>query len=384
MNFREFDKHPPKEAVEQRRTHIEKLTNTKLEHTSKHSINEEDASKKSIENMIGATQIPLGIAGPLKVNNKEYLLPLATTEGALVASISRGCKTINLSDGSIATLLENKMTRAPIFSCDTAAKAKAMTEWVKEHFDELKKLMEKESPFLKLNTIKPWIIGRNIYLRFECFTSDAMGMNMITIGIEPACKKIEQATGARWIATSGNMCIDKKPSALNLIEGRGRKVIAECLLKTSVIKEVLHVEPEQLVEANYKKNLLGSAQAASYGFNAQFANVIAAMYIATGQDPAQVVSGSMGFTLVEQEPEGLHFSVTLPCLQVATVGGGTQRETQQEALDVLGLKGSGTPPGSNADKLAEVIASAVLAGEISLLAALASRQLGSAHADLGR
>lgn len=384
MNFHELDKLPAKEAVKKRRELVEELTNAKLGNTSHCSIDEQDAMKKSIENMIGATQVPLGVAGPLKVNGQEYVLPLATTEGALVASVNRGCKALNESGGVVSTILDNRMTRAPAFSCETAAKAKQLVEWVGEHFEEIKSEMEAESPFLKLLAIRPWVVGRNVFLRFECWTGDAMGMNMITIGTEPACKSIEKGTGARWIATSGNMCIDKKPSALNLIAGRGRRVVAECTLTEKTVKNLLKTTPDMLVETNYRKNLVGSAQAGSYGFNAQFANTIAAMYIATGQDPAQVVSGSMGFTLVEKTGNGVHFSVTVPCLQVATVGGGTQRETQGEALDILGLRGGGTPPGSNADRLAQVIAGAVLAGEVSLLAALASGQLGKAHSKLGR
>jgi hydroxymethylglutaryl-CoA reductase (NADPH) len=180
------------------------------------------------------------------------------------------------------------------------------------------------------------------------------------------------------------MCIDKKPSALNFILGRGKTVVAEATLKPAVIKKVLKTTPETMQEVCYRKNLVGSAQAGSYGFNAHFANIVAAMFIATGQDPAQVVSGSMGFTLMEQQSKNLHVSVTLPALCVATVGGGTALDTQSEALEIMGLKGGGKPGGSNAEKLAHVVASAAMAGEVSLVSALASRHLGSAHAELGR
>lgn len=377
MNFREFD------SVKKRREAIEKEFGLSLKHIAHHSMDEEDSGKKSIENMIGCAQLPMGVAGPLKVNGKEYVVPLATTEGALVASVSRGCKTLNLSGGVTSTIMDYRMTRAPVFKCDNAVKAKETADWVQEHFDELKALMEEESPFLRLERIRPWIVGRNLFLRFECWTGDAMGMNMITIGIESACKRIE-STGARWIATSGNMCIDKKPSALNLISGRGRRVIAECVLKEKAIADVLKTTPDNMIDVNYRKNLVGSAQAGSYGFNAHFANIVAAFYIATGQDPAQVVSGSMGFTLAEKQDNDLHLSVTVPCLKVATVGGGTQRETQGEALSILGLKGGGNPSGSNGDRLAEILAGAILAGEASLLSALSSRHLGKAHSELGR
>ncbi|MCD6414214.1 MAG: hydroxymethylglutaryl-CoA reductase (NADPH) [Candidatus Diapherotrites archaeon] len=374
---------PVDKAVKERIKAVEKMSGAKLTHISHYSIDEEETVKKNIENMIGVTQVPLGVAGPLKVNGKEYIIPLATTEGALVASVNRGCKTINLSGGAKATVVDNRMTRAPVFSCESASKAVEAAMWIDKSFDEIKKLME-EDPFLKLLKVRSWVVGRNLYTRFECFTGDAMGMNMITIGVEKVCKYIEENTGAKWLATSGNMCIDKKPSALNMIEGRGRRVIAECVIPEKVVREVLKTTPDAMIEVNYRKNLVGSAQAGSYGFNAHFANIVAAMYIATGQDPAQVVSGSMGFTLIEKKGNDIHASVTVPCLKVATVGGGTQRETQSEALDIMGLRGGGKPAGANADKLAEVMASAILAGELSLVAALAAKHLGRAHSQLGR
>lgn len=384
MDFHEFDKKlSVSEAIKEKRKLVEKISGTKLTHISHYSIDEEEAMKKNIENMIGVTQIPLGVAGPLKVNGKKYIIPLATTEGALVASVNRGCKTINLSGGAKAFIVDNKMTRAPVFVCESASRAFETAKWIEKHFNEIKKIME-EDKYLKLLDIHCWVVGKNLYARFECQTGDAMGMNMITIGVEKVCKYIEESTGSRWVATSGNMCTDKKPTALNFIEGRGRRVIAECVIPGKVVKEVLKTTPDAMVEVNYRKNLVGSAQAGSYGFNAHFANVVAAIYIATGQDPAQVVSGSMGFTLMEKQGDGLHASVTVPCLKVATVGGGTQRETQSEALEILGLKGGGNPPGANADRLAEVIASTILAGELSLVAALAAKHLGRAHSQLGR
>jgi hydroxymethylglutaryl-CoA reductase (NADPH) len=180
------------------------------------------------------------------------------------------------------------------------------------------------------------------------------------------------------------MCTDKKPSAMNLINTRGKKVLASVDIPEDVIRNVLKTTSDKLVDLNYRKNLLGSAASGSFGFNAHFANIIAAIFIATGQDAAHVVDGSLGFTTVEKTADGVNFTVTLPDLQVGTIGGGTGLATQKECLSILGVAGAGNPPGSNSKKLAEIIAVAVLAGEISLLGALCSKDLARAHKELNR
>jgi hydroxymethylglutaryl-CoA reductase (NADPH) len=206
-----------------------------------------------------------------------------------------------------------------------------------------------------------------------------MGMNMATIATEAAAHVIERGTGARLVALSGNMCTDKKASALNLIEGRGKSVVAEVTLPEKLVSEKLHASSAAIADVNTRKNLVGSAKAGAMGYNAHFANVVAAIFIATGQDAAQVVEGSLGFTTAEADDDGLYFAVSLPALEVGTVGGGTKLPTQQECLKIMGLAGPG-----NARAFAEAVACAVLAGELSLLGAIAAGHLGRAHARLGR
>ncbi|MCD6522251.1 MAG: hydroxymethylglutaryl-CoA reductase (NADPH) [Candidatus Diapherotrites archaeon] len=379
IKLHEVEKYVPIEkAVYLRRKALGNLPNI-----GTYSIDVERAMKKNVENMIGVAQVPMGVAGPVKIHGRYakgmFYIPLATTEGALVASVSRGCKAINESGGADTFVLDNKMTRAPVFRADSIKKAHKFVEWVGKHFEEIKKETEKGSRFLKLRHIEPWVAGRNIFLRFECTTGDAMGMNMITIGAQQACDFIEKKTKVRCISVSGNMCVDKKPAALNFITGRGKKVVAEVVLKKKAVKNTLKTTPEDMAELCYRKCLVGSAQAGALGFNLHVANILAAMYIATGQDPAHVVDGSQAITLAENGKKGLHVSVTLPCIEVGTVGGGTGLGTQHEALKILKCEGSG-----KALKLAEIIGAAVLAGEISLMGAEAAHHLAKAHRELGR
>jgi len=211
-----------------------------------------------------------------------------------------------------------------------------------------------------------------------------MGMNMITIATDAAVDLILSENDVELVALSGNMCSDKKPAAINAILGRGKTVSADVFVTKETISGILKTTPEKMAEVNYRKNLLGSARAGSLGFNAHAVNITAAMFIACGQDAAHVVEASNAITTMELTDGGLYCSVTLPSLNVGTVGGGTRISTQQECLNMLGVAGAVENPGTNAKKLAEIIAAAVLAGEISLVGALAARHLAKAHATLGR
>ncbi len=390
VKFHEVEKHvDARKATELRRRALEVLTVKKLKNTGVFSIDAERAMKANIENFIGVAQVPMGVAGPVQVKggfaDGLYYIPLATTEGALVASISRGCTTINKSGGAISFVIQDGMARAPVLKARNAGHAREALNFINRSKDKLKEIAESTSKFLKLEGIQTWIVGRNLFVRFVYKTGDAMGMNMATIATDEAIKFLEIESGLKHVALSGNMCVDKKSSALNLIMGRGKTVISEVVLTRDVIKEVLKTSPEAMADIVYRKCLIGSALAASYGFNAQFANVIAAIYIATGQDAAHVVEGSQGFTTAELTEEGdLIFSVTIPSLQVGTVGGGTALGTQREALEIIGVYGAGEPPGSNATKFAEIVGAAVLAGEISLIGALGARHLAEAHVRLNR
>ena len=378
-------------AVKLRRKSIEKTFNVSFEYIQNHNIDAEKVTKKNIENMIGAVQIPLGIAGPLKVKGEyadgDYYVPLATTEGALVASVNRGCSVITRSDGADVRIFQDVMTRAPVFKVENVARAQEFVEWIKKS-DTLKHMQNKISEITshgELIDIDPYVLGNTVYLRFSYDTKDAMGMNMVTIATNTLVDLIEDEFGADPISLSGNMCTDKKPAAINSIQGRGKTVVAEIEIPKKVVEERLKSTPEEMVDVNYRKNLLGSARASSLGYNAHAANVIAAMGIACGQDPAHVVEGSNTITTMEVTKYGdLYCSVTLPSLLVGTVGGGTSIGAQKDCLNLLGVAGSGHPPGANAKKMAEILASAVLAGEISLIGAQAAGHLARAHAELGR
>ena len=372
------------QATDIRRKYIENKTGVELNHISKYSIDMTDTSKKNIENPIGTVQVPVGVAGPLLIHTEdeeiETYIPLATTEGALLASINRGCSAIRRSGGCNVAILANQMTRAPVLKTKSVTDAKKLKDWIKEHFDEIKEKAESTTSHGKLLKIDPIaIVGRFVYPRFVYETGDSMGMNMVTIATEESLKYIEKENDISILALSGNFCIDKKPSALNLIEGRGKSVVAEVVVPKEVVEKTLKTTTDAIVEVNYAKNLLGSAIAGSYGYNAHYANIVAALFIATGQDPAHVVEGSIGITSAENNAGDLYFSITLPDLPVATVGGGTRLETATEALNLLDAKGS-----DKVERYASIVGGSVLAGELSLIGALAAGHLARAHKKLGR
>ena len=379
---------PAVDAIRMRREFIESETGIKLDNVGIFSIDVERVVKRNCENMIGTVQVPVGVAGPLLVNGEyahgSYYLPLATTEGALVASVNRGCSAITRSGGAEVRILHDGMTRAPVFAARSVAHAKQAVDWVAGHEPELRAAAESTTSHGKLTGIMPFIAGTSVFFRLNFDTKDAMGMNMVTIASAKVADLIAQGTGVRLVALSGNMCTDKKPAAINEILGRGRSVVAGVALSHDLISSIFKTDAATLFEVNYRKNLIGSARAGSMGFNAQAANVVAAMFIACGQDAAHAIDGSTCLTTVDPVPTGVYVAVTLPSLPVGTVGGGTAVETQQECLKLLGVAGGGTPPGTNAKKLAEIIGSGVLAGELSLLGALAAQHLARAHQQLGR
>jgi hydroxymethylglutaryl-CoA reductase (NADPH) len=378
----------PIDAIRIRREYIEGETGTKLDNIGIFSIDIERVVKRNCENMIGTIQVPIGVAGPIRINGGyaqgSFWLPLATTEGALVASVNRGCGAITKAGGADVRVLHDGMTRAPVFATDSVVHAVQVCDWVTVHRDELKTVAESTTSHGKLSDIVTFVAGTSVYVRLEFDTKDAMGMNMVTIASAKVADLIAQGTGARLIALSGNMCTDKKPAAINSIMGRGRSIVAGVALSHEMISSVLKTDAKTIAEVNYRKNLVGSARAGATGFNAHAANVVAAMFIACGQDAAHAIDGSTCITTVDLTETGVYVAVTLPSLPVGTVGGGTGIETQQECLRILGVAGSGAPPGTNAKKLGEIIGSAVLAGELSLLGALAAQHLARAHQQLGR
>ncbi|MBO4798690.1 MAG: hydroxymethylglutaryl-CoA reductase (NADPH) [Candidatus Methanomethylophilaceae archaeon] len=371
-----------REDVDDRRRAVEEFAGVKFSYIQDCGFDPESASK-NIENMIGVTQIPLGFAGPVKINGEfakgDFLVPMATTEGALIASVSRGMSVITKSGGAEVRIFNDAITRAPVFKTDNLKHCIDTMAWIDSNTDALKAVVKETTSHGELESIDKYPAGRNLFLRFSFRTGDAMGMNMATIASEAACRFIEKNTGAVLVSVSGNMCSDKKPAAINLINGRGKTTVAEVLIPEEIVKTVLRTDASSIEEVNISKNLIGSSMSGTLGANAHAANMAAAVFIATGQDPAQVVGCSMALTFCENINGDLYVSVRIPVIEVGTVGGGTRLPFQSEALKMIGCIGDG-----KAKKLAEIIAVTILAGEISTLAAQATGQLGSAHAQLGR
>ncbi|XP_040899134.1 3-hydroxy-3-methylglutaryl-coenzyme A reductase-like isoform X3 [Toxotes jaculatrix] len=339
------------------------------------------------ENVIGYMPVPVGVAGPLHLDGKQFQVPLATTEGCLVASTNRGCRAIALGGGASSRILADSMTRGPIVRLPSACQAAEVKAWLEstDGFQAIKEAFDNTSRFARLQKLLVGLAGRNLYIRFHSKTGDAMGMNMISKGTEQALSRLQQHfPELQVVAVSGNYCTDKKPAAINWIEGRGKSAVCEATIPAKVVREVLKTTTEALVEVNIGKNLVGSAMAGSIGgFNAHAANLVAAIYIACGQDPAQSVGSSNCITLMEATgPTGndLYISCTMPSIELGTVGGGTNLPPQQACLRMLGVQGANQDcPGENARQLARVVCATVLAGELSLMAALAAGHLVKSH-----
>lgn len=381
-----------REQAELRRKAVEKRTGARLENVGKYSFDADLVGRQNCENLIGVTQIPMGIIGPLTVNGRyisadeELLVPLATTEGALIASTNRGCRALREAGGAVVRVDNVGITRAPVFRTSGIVQTNELLEWLAENEDEIRARVEENSRFLRLFDIRPQAMGTTVFLRFRFDTGDAMGMNMATIACDRVIRDfIEPATGVECVSLSGNFCVDKKPSQVNFHEGRGKRIHAEVSLDKHVLEKVLKTNARALCEVQYRKNMLGSIAAGSMGFNAHYANILAAFFLATGQDPAQVGESAVGVTTIEQRgPESVIAAVYLPDVPLAAIGGGTGLATQSEALEMLGIVPDASRPGAAVMRLAEILGAAVLAGELSLLAALSSRDLARAHERLGR
>jgi hydroxymethylglutaryl-CoA reductase (NADPH) len=379
MNLRDYPN------IKTRREALENEVSASFPHIGSYTSALEIASTKNCENMIGATQIPLGVAGPLKVQSSEsgaksYFLPLATTEGALVASISRGCKAIAEAGGAIVWTHRVGMTRGPVFYTGSIKEGTKLHTFIKDSFTEIAGITEGTSKHLKLKKITTKSLPNYTYVRFSYDTGDAMGMNMATIATQKAVEFIERETGIVCLSVAGNFDTDKKPAWINAIANRGMKAWAEIVLPKKVVADVLKTTPQKFFDVWLGKVMLGSAAAGAMGFNAHIANVLAAIFLATGQDPAHVIEGSLGITTAKVLENGdLYVGVFLPALLIGTVGGGTNLPTQKEALSILGVSGEGKK-----DEFAQIIVAACLAGEISLLASLSEGSLATAHERLGR
>lgn len=378
------------ERARVRRRALEEITGSSLEHVGHYSLDGERSSDQNCENFIGAAQVPMGVVGPLELHGDhvdgEIVAPLATTEAALVASTNRGCSALTAAGGATVRVENVGMTRAPVFRTSGLEETREFLEWVREHEDEIREVAEESSRYLELLEIKPRHFGSTVFLRFRFDCTDAMGMNMVTIACDRIVRQlIEPETGIECVALSGNYCVDKKPAGVNFEEGRGKRVFAEAVIDESVLRDKLKTSAGDLVEVQYRKNMLGSIAAGSKGFNAHYANMVAAFFLATGQDPAHVVEGAMGVTCVERNgPESLYVSVYMPDVPIGAVGGGTGLATQREALSLMGVEVDPDRPGAAVARLGEILGGVVLAGELSLLAAFTSRDLAVSHERLSR
>lgn len=337
------------------------------------------------EIVIGYVPLPVGLVGPLVVNGESFHVPMATTEGCLVASTNRGAKAICAGGGATAIVTRDGITRAPCVRLPSALKAAQLKIWCEtpENFAKLQEAFGSTTNYGKLTACQVTVAGRNAYVRLVCASGDAMGMNMVSKGSLAVIDCLRQYfDDLELVALSGNMCTDKKAAAINWLQGRGKSVVVEAVIPADVVRATLKTTVAAMVYTNLHKNLIGSAMAGALGgFNAHAANIVTAIFLATGQDPAQNVESSQCITLLEETPQGdLWMSCTMPSLEVGTVGGGTRLAAQAACLDLVGCRGGNAEePGANARKLAMVVAAATLAGEMSLLAALAANTLVQAH-----
>lgn len=351
------------------------------------NFNYEKIYKKNCENVIGYVPIPIGYVGPLKINNNIHNVPIATTEGALVSSLNRGCKV--LFKNGINTIVEDVgMTRAPLIKVDTIIKAYEIKEWINSNLSLIKDTFNITTSHGKFKNIEVKQTGNYLHLRITAFTGEAMGMNMLTKGSEKVVELIKTYfPNIKIISLSGNYCTDKKNSATNWILGRGKNVIAEALIDQETIQNKLHTKMDDLIELNVNKNLIGSNIAGTLGgFNSQASNVVAGIFIATGQDTGQIgTSSSCILNLEKYNDSSLRATLSMPQLEVGVIGGGTHLSPQKELLDFMNLDtNSEYQNGDKSKKLAEIIAGSVLAGEISLLSAMCSSDLVKAHMNLNR
>jgi len=372
------------EIIKARQQFVEQFTGKKLEHITHYSFDPHIA-QGNIENFTGVAQIPLGFAGPVQINGEyaegEFIVPMATTEGTLVASYNRGMKVLNLSGGVTVTVVGDAMQRAPVFIFNNAREARDFVSWVEEHFDRVKDEAEATSSVAQLTYIDYYLSNKFAYLRFNFTTGDAAGQNMVGRATFAACAwVIDHYPGniSRFYLES-NLATDKKASQVNVMRTRGKRVIAEATIPRDVLIQRMRVEPESLAY-HYGVANVGAILSGANNNGLHSANGITAIFIATGQDVANVSESSAGILYAELTPENdLYISITIPSLIVATYGGGTGLATQRESLELLGCYGKG-----KVKKFAEIVAATVLAGEISLAAAISTTDWVSSHERYGR
>ena len=369
-------------AVERRRF-VHEQVGTDLVHVGSYSF-DPAMLPGNIENFAGVAQVPIGIAGPLLIRGEsacgDFYVPLATTEGTLVSSYNRGMRLLTESGGVKTTVVEDAMQRAPVFMLSHAVEAREFGNWVEENFDAIRREAEGTTHVGKLRKIDQFAVGPLRYLRFNYSTGDAAGQNMASKATYAACEWIKSNHAAHpSYFLSGNIDTDKKHSQINMLLGRGKRVVAEAVIRGDLLKRVMHITAADLARTR-EVQMAGAFMAGSCNNGAHAANGLAAMFIACGQDVANISESHAAITYSQQLPNGdFYWSITLPSLIVATYGGGTGLATQRECLEMLGCYGKG-----KAVKFAEICAAVVLAGETSLVSAMLHGDWVSAHEKLGR
>jgi hydroxymethylglutaryl-CoA reductase (NADPH) len=371
------------QIIQERQKFIQQFTGVELKHISHYSF-DPHSTQGNIENFTGVAQVPLGFAGPLHFECEhakgDFLIPLATTEGTLVASYNRGCKLVNLCGGVKCTVVADAMQRAPVFVFEDARQGRDFILWVMANIDKIREEAEATSHVARLLDIDPYLASKFAYLRFNFTTGDAAGQNMVGRATFAACSWIiDNYPGIKHFYLESNFATDKKASQINIMRTRGKRVTAEALIKRDVLIQHMRVEPESLAY-HYQVANIGSIMSGANNNGLHSANAITAMFIATGQDVANVSESSAGLVYAELTPEkDLYISITIPSLIVATYGGGTGLATQRECLELLGCYGKG-----KVYRLAEIVAGVALAGELSLAAAISSSDWVSSHEKYGR
>ena len=370
-------------AIGARQELLRERTGSTLANVARYSLDPQTLPG-NIENFVGVAQVPIGLAGPLLVDGEhaqgEFLVPLATTEGTLVASYNRGMKLCRLAGGITTTVLDDRMQRAPVFSFASARDARRFSEWLDEHFEEIAVAAETTTRSGKLLDIQRFLVSKLVYTRFNYSTGDAAGQNMTGKATFAACAWIKQHYPHELhFLLEGQFATDKKTSIVNMLHTRGKRVVAELTLPAALVEEQMNVTTEKLYHARMRGQL-GSIMSVTNNNGNHSANGLTAMFIATGQDVANIAESSALYGFTELLPNGdLYVSSTLPSLIIATYGGGTGLATQRECLEILDCYGAG-----KVLKLAEIMAATVLAGELSLGSAVVAEEWVQAHDALGR
>jgi hydroxymethylglutaryl-CoA reductase (NADPH) len=373
------------DMISARQRFVKERTGVELEHIKAFSFDPK-LTRGNIEHFTGVAQVPLGIAGPLHVNGEhargEFYVPLATTEGTLVASYNRGMRVIRECGGVKCTVVGDNMQRAPVFAFEDAAAARRFADWLKARTDTLRQVCAESDRFVSLKYVDYYLASRFCYTRFNFTTGDAAGMNMVGKATFAACNWILQnfdGAEVKDFYLESNFATDKKASQINSMRTRGKRVTAEMVVKRQVLRDVMDADTEQLYTHSKIANI-GSMLSGANNNGCHAANAITAIFIATGQDVANVAESSTGILYTElTEDKDLYISITLPSLIVATLGGGTGLATQSESLRIMDCEGTG-----KVIKFAEIVAGTVLAGEISLGAAISSLDWVSSHDQYGR